>query len=77
MKKIFLFLLISFSFLSCEKDDICDATTPTTPRLVIEFYDSLIATPTLKNLTNFKAVATGMDEGVVFNSALTDSSRYL
>ena len=77
MKKIFLVLLAAFSFSSCEKDDICDAATSTTPRLVIEFYDNLIATPTLKSLTKLKAVATGMDEGVVFNSALTDSSRYL
>ncbi len=77
MKKIFLVLLVAFSFSSCEKDDICDAATSTTPRLVIEFYDNLIATPTLKSLTKLKAVATGMDEGVVFNSTLTDSSRYL
>lgn len=77
MKKIFLVLLVAFSFSSCEKDDICDAATSTTPRLVIEFYDNLIATPTLKSLTKLKAVATGMDEGIVFNSALTDSSRYL
>lgn len=39
MKKILLLLLLAFSFSSCEKDDICDAATPTTPRLVIEFYD--------------------------------------
>ena len=79
MKKIFLFLLISFSFLSCEKDDICDATTPTTPRLVIEFYDYSITTPTLKSLTNLKAVASGMTEGVVFNATLPviNPSRYL
>ena len=79
MKKIVLFLLISFSFFSCEKDDICDATTPTTPRLVIEFYDNSIATPTLKSVTNLKAVASGMSEGVVFNTALPviNPSRYL
>ena len=79
MKKIFLVLLVAFSFSSCEKDDICDAATSTTPRLVIEFYDTLIATPTLKNLTNMKAIATGMDEGVVFNStlAITNPLRYV
>ena len=79
MKKIFLFLLISISFFSCEKDDICDATTSTTPRLVIEFYDNSIATPTLKSVVNLKAVASGMSEGVVFNSSLPiiNPSRYL
>lgn len=40
MKKIFFIVLgIAFSFTSCEKDDICDANTPTTPQVVIEFYD--------------------------------------
>jgi hypothetical protein len=79
MKKIFLLLLVVFSFSSCEKDDICDAATSTTPRLVIEFYDTLIATPTLKNLTNLKAVAAGMSDGVVFNTtlAVTNPLRYL
>lgn len=26
-------------FFSCERDDICPATTPTTPLLIIEFFD--------------------------------------
>lgn len=53
MKKIQLLLICLFSitFSSCEKDDICEATTPTTPKLVIEFYD--ILNPTVKkNVTN-------------------------
>lgn len=72
-------LLMGFLFAGCEKDDICTDTTPTTPRLVIEFYDNDEATPTLKNVTNLKAVGEGMstDEGVVFNATLTNSSRYL
>ncbi len=38
MKKIFiLILIVSLGFSGCEKDDICDANTPTTPQLVIEF----------------------------------------
>ena len=36
MKKIILLLfVIALSFSGCEKDDICDADTVTTPRLVI------------------------------------------
>ena len=53
MKKIkLLFIcLFSISFSSCEKDDICEATIPTTPKLVIEFYD--ILNPSVKkNVTN-------------------------
>ncbi len=79
MKKIYLLLLITFAFSSCEKDDICDAGTSTTPRLVIEFYDSLIATPTMKSTTNLKAVANNMTDGIVFNNtlAITNPLRYL
>mgnify|MGYP006353373257 FL=1 len=40
-KTILLLLAVAFTFSSCEKDDICDANTPTTPRLVIGFYDFL------------------------------------
>lgn len=77
MKKIILLLLIAtFSFSSCEKDDICDATTPTTPRLVIEFYN--ISNPTvLKNVTNLKVIGEGMTEGIVFNSTATGDDKYL
>jgi hypothetical protein len=53
MKKIqFLIIcLLTITFSSCEKDDICEATTATTPKLIIEFYD--ILNPTVKkNVTN-------------------------
>ena len=53
MKKIYLLFicLLSISFSSCEKDDICEATTATTPKLIIEFYD--ILNPLVKkNVTN-------------------------
>lgn len=40
MKKLIAALLvISFFFAACEKDDICDPATATTPRLVLRFYD--------------------------------------
>ncbi len=43
MKRLLIILsLISFVALltwSCEKDDICPADTPTTPHLIIRFYD--------------------------------------
>jgi hypothetical protein len=79
MKKIFLLLSILFAFSGCEKDDICDANTPTTPRLVIECYDNNNGTPTLKNVTKLKVVATDADSvPIVFNANLlaTDASRY-
>lgn len=76
MKKIFLLLLFfAFTFSSCEKDDICDANTPTTPRLVIGFYDFLNPS-VLKNVTNLKVVGEGMTDGIVFNTA-TGDAKYL
>lgn len=41
MKNIkFFILFIAIALISCERDDICAATTQTTPRLIIEFYDA-------------------------------------
>lgn len=77
MKKITLLLLIAlFSFSGCEKDDICDANTSTTPRLVLTFYD--INNPSvLKIVTKLKVVGEGMTEGIVFNATATGDSKYL
>lgn len=35
-----LLIVFAVSFWNCEKDDICDEETITTPQLVIEFYDA-------------------------------------
>ncbi len=65
MKQLFLLLLLSVFFSSCEKDDICDANTPTTPKVVIEFYDAANPT-TLKNVTNLGVIAPGFTNGFGF-----------
>lgn len=45
-----LLIVLAVSFWNCEKDDICAQETPTTPRVIVEFYDA--ANPTeLKNVT--------------------------
>lgn len=77
MKKIISFLLIfAFGLSSCEKDDICDANTPTTPRLVITFYD--INNSTLrKKITNLKVIGKDQTDGIVFNKTVTDDTRFL
>ena len=69
MKYILILLLIlTVSFSSCEKDDICDATTSTTPRLILSFYD--INDPsTAKSVTNLKIIAEGMTEGITYSSS--------
>jgi hypothetical protein len=74
MKKVLTLLLITmFSFSGCEKDDICDANTSTTPRLVIQFFDIINQTE-LKNVTNLKVIGKGMTEGIVFNGNLNTVS---
>jgi hypothetical protein len=70
MRKIILLALIGFFFSSCEKDDICDIETPTTPKVVIEFYD--IANPTvLKNVVNLGVFNTDYTIGFGFTNVST------
>lgn len=70
MKKILfaLFtLLFAFSIWNCEKDDICEDGTPTTPKLIIEFYDN--SSPTnKKNVTDLKVTAEGMTSSLEYNA---------
>lgn len=77
MKKIIALLLIVITTSSsCEKDDICDANTPTTPRLIIEFYN-VNSSSTLKNVNNLKVIGEGMTDGIVFNAGATGDAQYL
>ena len=43
LKIIILLICLSFAgiTISCERDDICPESTPTTPKLIVEFYDTL------------------------------------
>lgn len=51
-------ILVVLISISCERDDICPESTPTTPRLIIEFYD--VNNPdNLKNVFNFVAIGEG------------------
>ena len=73
-----LLLLFAISFWNCEKDDICAEETPTTPRVVIEFYDT--SNPTvLKTVTNLRIEEVGTTNGVVSNPDLDDDNplKYL
>lgn len=76
MKKIISLLLVfTFGLSSCEKDDICDANTPTTPRLVISFYE--IKTPTVaKNVTNLKVIGKDQPNGIIFNKSGDSITKY-
>ncbi|MDI9312302.1 MAG: DUF6452 family protein [Limnohabitans sp.] len=69
MKKILFglfIILFALPFFNCEPDDICEQGTPTTPKLIVEFYDN--ASPTVrKNVTNLGIVANGMTTGLLFS----------
>ena len=72
LKKIPVILFLALLWVSsgCEKGDICDPATATTPQLVIDFYD--ITNPTLtKNVTNLLVLGEGMDTGILFNGKNT------
>lgn len=50
----FLILLLITAFYSCERDDICNENTPTTPQLVIAFFDNT-ERETLKSVIRLSA----------------------
>lgn len=69
-------MILGFASSSCEPDDICDPNTPTTPRMLIQFFN--IQNPAVqKNVSNLKVIGEGMTEGVVFNPTATGDAKYL
>ena len=71
------FTIILLSLWSCERDDICAEDTPTTPRLIVEFFDST-SPDDLLNVPNFTVYGEGLvtdptessDATLVFNSSV-------
>lgn len=55
-----LVVLLGFTLITCEKDDIC--TDDTTPNLIIEFYKHGATTPTLKPVTKLKINVTNFSD---------------
>lgn len=69
MKKLLIvtmFFTTAFLLWNCEKDDICQADTPTTPRMIIQFYDNNNSTLP-KAVTNLGVIAEGQTTGLLFN----------
>jgi hypothetical protein len=72
MKKIILLLfVIAFSFSGCEKDDICDANTVTTP--VSDFVYDVTNSSVLKKRNDLK-YGEGMTDGVLLVAAVINGS---
>lgn len=64
--KIVPLLLILLGLTTCEKDDICDPTLSTTPRLIIEFYS--IQNPSVRlNVINLSVKDPDIVESMLFN----------
>lgn len=79
MKKILSLLvvvLLAHSFSGCEKDDICDPNTTTTPRLIIKFYD-FNNRAVAKKVNNLKVTAVGSENGIIFSTTATNDTKYL
>jgi len=57
MRKKIILIILSFVFISitlgCEKDDICSETTPTTPKLILRFFD-IASQDDTKNATGLR-----------------------
>lgn len=69
-------MILGFASSSCEPDDICDPNTPTTPRMLIHFFD--FNNPSVKkNVTNLKVIGEGMTEGVILNPSGIDEAKYV
>jgi hypothetical protein len=69
MKKLIIvsiLLITAFTLWNCEKDDICEAATPTTPRMIVEFYDNNNSTLP-KSVTNLGVIADSQTTGLLFN----------
>jgi len=69
-----LLLLCSLLLTNCERDDICPEETPTTPQLIIRFYD--LANPeNFKNVPNFRIQGVGNENilGIYAGTSATDS----
>lgn len=52
----FSILFLALLFLGCERDDICAEGTPTTPRLLVEFFDATDI-ETIKSVTRLSVYA--------------------
>jgi hypothetical protein len=73
MKKILLVFMIGLLALSCEKDDICDANTPTTPRLIIKFYDNQNpASVRLVKDLRITSIVDGVEKAIIFEKSNTE-----
>ncbi|WP_323789697.1 DUF6452 family protein [Psychroserpens sp.] len=68
----FLIIIFTVSFISCERDDICPEDVPTTPRLILEFFD-ISNQDNKKNVT--KLFIQGVDNIAPLSGYLGDTNE--
>jgi hypothetical protein len=76
-KKFYIYLVFVTVCFSCESDDVCDGSIPTTPSLVIEVYDATNTSST-RATTNLKITEVGNSNALVFenNSTLLNTTKF-
>lgn len=74
--RYFLFAILSFVFINCEKDDICDPSLTVTPHLIIEFYDNIL-TSSLKNVRDLKVFDIENQNFLVINQTANGEERFV
>ena len=72
MKKIVSFFIFTIFILACEKDDICADGTPTTPRLIVKFYDATMPDET-KTVANLAVYGLNDQNQAVFFDNITNT----
>ena len=66
---ILVLLAIGFTTNSCQRDDICPESTPTTPKLIITFYDINVTPTELKDVPSLSITAVGVNNPVSLNES--------
>lgn len=73
IKKVSLIVFLLGTLCTCERDDICPEDVPTTPRLILEFYD-LLNQENIKEVPNLFVQGIGNDFSLSGFSGTTDIS---
>lgn len=74
MKRTLILLFLLTIAFSCERDDICPESTPTTPRLVMDFVD-LLNTDISKSVNDFRVA--DADDDTRFLAETVDASNVI
>lgn len=69
-------IAIAMGSISCERDDICPESTSTTPRLIIDLYDSENPENT-KNVFDLVVIGVGNEDEVLDGYSIVDTDQLL